>query len=101
MPHNQPLFLARRSYRRRRMMDAVRLLPVFGAALLMLPLLWQPAETPEPDTAHGVVYLFAIWLLLIVAALSLSRGLAPALLAPEEPVRPGTGEDDGAEGEAG
>ncbi|MBW6505675.1 MAG: hypothetical protein K0B00_02865 [Rhodobacteraceae bacterium] len=101
MPHNQPLFLARRSYRRRRMMDAVRLLPAFGAVLLMLPLLWQPADTPEPDTAHGLVYLFAVWLVLIVAALSLSRGLAPALLAPEEPVSPGTEADAGGEGGAG
>ncbi len=89
MPQTQPLFLARRSYRRRRMMDAVRLLPAFGTVLLLLPLLWRPAETPEPDTARGLIYLFTIWVVLILAALALSRGLAPALLDPEEPVRPG------------
>lgn len=101
MPQTQPLFLARRSYRRRRMMDAVRLLPAFGGAALMLPLLWRPAESPEPDTAHGLVYLFVVWVVLIAAALALSRGLAPALLAPEEPVRPGADEDADADSKAG
>ncbi len=89
MPQTQPLFLARRSYRRRRMMDAVRLLPFFGTVLLLLPLLWRPAETPEPDTARGVIYLFTTWVVLIIAALVLSRGLAPGLLDAEEPVSPG------------
>ncbi|MDP1670141.1 MAG: hypothetical protein Q8Q63_10495 [Phaeovulum sp.] len=101
MPHTQPLFLARRSYRRRRMMDAVRLLPGFGAVLIMLPLLWRTAETPEPDTAEGLVYLFAVWVLLIAAAFALSRGLAPALLVPEEPVSPEAGEPGENSGEAG
>jgi hypothetical protein len=101
MPHtNQPLFLARRSYRRRRMMDAVRVLPLFGTVLLMIPLLWRPAETTEADTAHGVVYLFAIWALLIVSAFGLARGLAPALLVDEEPVGP-DGSAAAADAEAG
>jgi hypothetical protein len=93
----QPLFLARRSYRRRRMMDAVRLLPALGAVLLMMPLLWHPADTAEPDTAHGMIYLFAVWVLLIVAAFALARALAPALLLEEESVGP----EAGAEAEAG
>ncbi|MCL7465031.1 hypothetical protein [Phaeovulum sp. NW3] len=81
----QPLFLARRSYRRRRMMDAVRLLPLLGAVLVMLPTLWQPAQTPEPDTARGTIYLFAVWLFLILAAFGLSRALGPALEDEEVP----------------
>lgn len=94
MPHaGQPLFLARRSYRRRRMMDAVRLLPALGAVLLMLPLLWRPAESAEPDTAHGMIYLFAVWVLLILAALALARGLGPALLLEEESVGPDVATD--------
>ena len=74
-----PLFLARRSYRRRRVMDAARLLPVVGGFLVALPILWRPAETPGGETAQGVVYLFTVWALLIVAALVLARRLAPAL----------------------
>lgn len=84
---SQPLFLARRSYRRRRMMDAARLLPVAGAVILMLPVLWAPGETEAPDTGRGTVYLFASWALLIAAAALIARGLGPAL-----------DEDDAAEG---
>jgi hypothetical protein len=85
MPNSgQPLFLARRSYRRRRMMDAARLLPVVGAVLFMLPVLWRPAETPLADTGPGAIYLFGVWGLLIVAAVLLSRALGPALKDDEE-----------------
>jgi len=74
-----PLFLARRSYRRRRVMDAARMLPVVGGFLVALPILWRPAETPGGETASGVVYLFTVWALLIAAAAVLARRLAPAL----------------------
>lgn len=79
-----PLFLARRSYRRRRIMDAARLLPLVGLVLFLLPMLWHPGETPVPDTARGMIYLFAVWAGLILAAAALARGLAPALDAEEE-----------------
>lgn len=71
-----PRFLAERSYRRRRLVDAARLLPVVGLILVLLPILWRPAETAAPDTGFGGVYLFAVWLLLIVAALFLARILS-------------------------
>ena len=74
---SQPVFLARRSYRRRRKMDAARLLPIGGAVIFMLPVAWEPASTPVPDTARGLVYIFASWVRLILAALILARGLAP------------------------
>ena len=74
-----PLFLARRSYRRRRMMDACRMLPVLGAALWMMPILWQPAATEAGDTAHGMVYIFGVWGVLVLLAFGLSRGLVRAL----------------------
>ena len=79
-----PLFLARRSYRRRRMMDAARLLPLLGLVLILLPMLWHPEDTAVPDTARGLIYLFAVWVFLILAAAALARGLAPALDAEEE-----------------
>lgn len=81
----QPLFLARRSYRRRRMIDGVRLLPLLGVVLLMLPALWQPAATPEPDTGRGTIYLFVVWCGLVVAALAFARALGPALDEDEDP----------------
>ena len=74
-----PLFLARRSYRRRRMMDACRLLPLLGAGLWMVPILWQPAATADPDTAPGIVYVFGVWAVLVGIAAALARGLIRAL----------------------
>ena len=88
MPQSsQPLFLARRSYRRRRLMDAARMLPVLGAVLILLPGLWNPAETPAPDTGRGGLYLFAVWLGLIVAGALVAHGLAPVLDSEDAPER--------------
>ena len=72
-----PLFLERESYRRRRVADAARVLPVLGALLFLVPLLWAPAETAAPDTAPGGLYIFLVWAGLILAALLLSRRLGP------------------------
>lgn len=73
-----PRFLARSSYRRRRAIDAARLLPAGGLFVFLLPILWHPADTPAPDTARGGLYLFAGWFLLIGAAFLLARRLARA-----------------------
>jgi len=68
-----PLFLARSSYRRRRLRDAARLLPVVGAFLVWLPMLWGEGETRI--TASDLIYIFAIWCGLILAAAILSARL--------------------------
>lgn len=83
-PPPRPFFLARQSYRRRRMMDASRLLPLLGLFLFLLPILWRPAETPLADTAPAAVYLFGSWAGLIAAAFLLARALAPALAEGED-----------------
>lgn len=70
-----PLFLGRRGYRRRRMHDAARLLPVFGGFLFLLPLLWDPAGTPTRDTAPDGIYVFLVWAGLIGVAALLAPGL--------------------------
>jgi len=70
-----PLFLARSGYRRRRLHDAARLVPVFGVFLLFLPILWAPGETEARDTAADGIYLFGIWAGLIWAAAVLAPGL--------------------------
>ena len=71
----RPLFLPRAGYRRRRLRDAARLLPLFGAFLFLLPILWSPATTRGSDTAPDGIYLFAVWAGLIAAAFLLSRHL--------------------------
>jgi len=70
-----PVFLERKSYRRRRMMDAVRLLPLLVFALWMVPLMWGlPQESGEvTPIATALRYVFGVWLAMIVAGWALWR----------------------------
>ena len=77
----QPVFLERRTYRRRRLRDAARLLPVLGILFLLVPLLWSSGDEAPTSTARGFIYVFAVWLGLILVAGLLSRRLAD----PENP----------------
>lgn len=88
-----PLFLARSVYRRRRLRDAARLLPLVGLLLMLLPALGR--ETG--GDARDAVYLFGLWAVLIVAAAVLAPGLSRTESEQEresgtEP--PGQSEDD-------
>lgn len=58
------------------MMDAARLLPLVGVLLFLVPLLWAPDPASPAPTSRGVIYIFAIWALLILVAAVLSRYLA-------------------------
>jgi len=69
-----PLFLARAVYRKRRLRDAARLLPLLGFFLLLLPLLWKAA--PGRGAGQTVVYIFGVWAGLIGLAAYLAPGLA-------------------------
>jgi len=63
-----PIFLERKSYRRRRIMDAVRLLPLFGLGLWLVPLMWPRQVDPGADglaMSAVLIYIFAVWLMLI------------------------------------
>lgn len=73
-----PLFLPRPDYRLRRLVDAARLLPLFGGFLWLMPILWSPGETAARDTAPDGIYLFVIWAMLIAVAALLAPGLANA-----------------------
>lgn len=70
-----PIFLGRGIYRRRRIMDAARLLPAFGAVFVLLPALWAPGLGTVPAS----VYLFLLWFGLILVAAGLSRRLSEPL----------------------
>lgn len=70
----RPLFLARAPYRRRRLRDAARLLPVLGIFLLLLPLLWT-AEGRVALRSGDVIYFLAVWLGLIALAAAFAPGL--------------------------
>lgn len=79
---SDPPFPRLAAYRRQRITDGARMLPVLGLVLFLLPLLWSVAE-PGASTARTGLYIFGIWAGLIVVA----RGLAHLLMA-GHPVRP-------------
>lgn len=80
---DKPLFLARQGYRRRRIIDAARLLPIFGTVLFLVPILWDLAGPQEPGTeaapqlAERGIYLFTVWAGLVISAAALSSRLRP------------------------
>ena len=67
----EPVFLARQSYRRRRLGDAARLFPIVGLVMFLLPLLWAG----EARTSGGLIYVFAVWAGLIFVISRVSRRL--------------------------
>jgi len=87
------LFVERQTYRRRRVQDAARFLPVLGIVLVMVPLLW--AEGPEGvSMSNAIRYLFTLWAALVGAAMVLSLYLREEKSSesedPPSPVDPGT-----------
>lgn len=76
MTGKRPVFLNPGTYRRRRLRDAARLLPVVGAFLVLLPILWAPGMTETRDTAPDGIYLFAVWAGLVICAALLARRLS-------------------------
>lgn len=95
-----PVFLEPRTYRRRRLMDAARMLPVLGVVLWMVPLLWPtgPDDVKQRvPTSSAMIYVFVVWAGLICVAAGIwlkTRG--PALRVPrvpdpddDQPDRPG------------
>ena len=71
-----PLFLARAVYRKRRLRDAARLLPLVGLFLFLLPKFWQAKAVDGAGAARDVVFIFVIWAALIIATAVLSVRLS-------------------------
>jgi hypothetical protein len=68
----RPLFLERASFRRRRLGDAARILPVLALLLVLLPVWWLPSRF---SFAFGAVWMFAVWAGLILLVWLLHRSL--------------------------
>lgn len=68
------LFLAPAPYRRRRLIDAARLLPVFACFLVIVPPLLQGGGEGGRSTA-ALLYLFGLWALLVLAAALIGRAM--------------------------
>lgn len=78
-----PMFLERSVYRRRRMMDALRLLTVLGVVLWLIPALWPNDPSTGAETlpmSRALFYIFGVWAALIV----ISAGLSIRLRRPED-----------------
>lgn len=85
-PRGKPaLFLERANYRQRRLGDAARCLPVLGAVLWLIPLLWQKDGAEAQTNAGTLTYIFAVWVLLIGLAAILARVLQDTDTAPSDP----------------
>lgn len=73
------LFLERKSYRRRRIMDVVRILPLVCALLWMVVPTMLPhdaaeaAQGAQTKLSTALWYLFAVWVLAIAASFALWR----------------------------
>lgn len=79
---NTSVFLERASYRQRRLRDAARLLPLVGAVLWVIPLLW--VRNPETaGSAGAMIYIFGAWVILIGVSAVISRRLRP-----DDPIPP-------------
>lgn len=62
-----PLFLERSNYRRRRVLDAVKLVVILGVLLWSMPVLWPTsAEDEAVPMSRALYYVFGVWILLIV-----------------------------------
>lgn len=94
------MFLERRTYRRRRLMDAARLMPIVGAVLFAVPLLWpEGGEAGATTMSEAITYIFGLWAVLIGASVLFGLNIrkwadewggegasgAPATGAPEPP----------------
>lgn len=73
-PANPSVFLERQSYRRNRLGDAARLLPVVGMVVLSVPLLWPSVDSVQVVSgveqavpmSTAIRYIFGAWAGLIV-----------------------------------
>lgn len=73
-PAKGAVFLQRRAYHKRRMRDLARGLPVFGAVLWGIPLVWRQGEAGVSNS-NAVVYIFVVWVVLIGLAAVISRAV--------------------------
>lgn len=75
LPPDRPIFLERAAYRRRRLQDAARLLPVVALIALLVPVWVMPGAL---SGAGGMVLLFVFWLVVIICSGLLHQRLGRA-----------------------
>jgi len=73
---SQAVFHEKRTYRRRRVMDAARLVPVLALILWSVPLIWPQSGDGTVSSATALIYIFAVWAGIIVLTWGLSQVLS-------------------------
>ena len=68
----EPVFLNEQVYRRRRIIDAIRLLPLLAMLAFLAPALVFKSDIGGSTALH-LIYYFAAWVLLIILAAVLVR----------------------------
>lgn len=76
-PTGRARFLERKTYRRARLEDAARLLPVLGLFLFFSPIAINSGPEGLGPTATWLMYLMGVWLILIGLAALLARKIGP------------------------
>lgn len=66
------VFVERQTYRRRRLQDAARFLPVLGVVLFLVPLLWQTGARDGISMSIALTYVFLSWAALVCASFVVS-----------------------------
>ncbi|WP_439523368.1 hypothetical protein [Marivita sp.] len=72
-PGPPTVFHERRTYRRRRIMDAARVAPVLALLLWSLPLVWPQIGEGTVGSATALIYIFSVWAGIILLTWGLSR----------------------------
>lgn len=72
MNRQRPLFLERSSYRRRRLGDASRILPVLALVLVLVPVWWVPEAV---SLTGGALWFFGLWVVLVSLTALLDHAL--------------------------
>ncbi len=85
----KPVFVGKETYRRRRLIDAARLLPLLAVALMALPLLWSGGDNAAGLTTNVMIYLFGLWAVLLICV----AGISYYLKSDAEPSEDGDGVD--------
>jgi len=75
------LFLGQRAYRRRRMIDATRIVPVAFALLVLVPPIWRPQIF---SFATGALWLALGWLATILVTAALHHAIGETAEAADE-----------------
>ncbi len=83
-PGSPTVFHERRTYRRRRVMDAARVTPILALILWSLPLIWPQSGEGTVSSAIALIYIFAVWSGVILLTWGLSRQLANEMDEPPD-----------------